>query len=580
MKTSIPSTAVALVAAALLLVVSGCQQATRPASLPSSSSRAAAWDDYVTALLESEFDANPPTAVWAGRHEFDGRLPDWSRSGIDNEIRRMRALRERALQFDDAALDKGRRFERDYVAARLDGELFWLESAQSPFNDPSYYGGGLDPNVYVARDYAPLADRLRAYIRYAEAVPAAAAQIRQNLRTPMPRTYVQIGRITYGGLATFYEQEVPVIYSAVTDAKLQADLRRANAGAIAAMRGLDAWLATLEATATDRFALGPEKFGEMLRRTELVDVPLAGLKDAAERDLARNLAALHAACARYAPGQSDESCIANMEADKPQGAAVAGAQAQLAGLRAFVAENRVVTIPSDDQASVAEAPAYERYNLAYVRIPGPYEKGLPAIFYISPPDPNWTKAEQDAYIPGKASLLFIAAHEVWPGHFLQFLHSNRSKTRVGQIFVSYAFSEGWAHYTEELMWDAGLGQGDAETHVGQLHLALLRNVRLLSAIGLHTGGMTVAQSEAMFRDKAFMDPANARQQAARGTFDPAYGNYTLGKLMIMKLRGDWTATRGGRSAWKDFHDKFLSYGAPPVPLVRRAMLGEGAGSLF
>jgi uncharacterized protein (DUF885 family) len=580
MKTSIPSTAVALLAAALLFVVSACQQATRPASLPSTASLASAWDDYVTALLESEFNANPPTAVWAGRHEFDGRLPDWSRTGIDNEIRRMHVQRERALQFDDAALDEDRRFERDYVAARLDGELFWLESAQSPFNDPSYYGGGLDPNVYVAREYAPLADRLRAYIKYAQAVPAAAAQIRRNLRTPMPRTYVQIGRITYGGLAAFYEEEVPVIFSAVTDAKLQADLRRANTGAIAAMRGLDTWLATLEAAATDRFALGPEKFSEMLRRTELVDVPLARLKDAAERDLARNLAALRAACATYAPGQDDESCIGKMQGDKPRDAAVAGAQAQLGGLRAFVAENRVVTIPSSDEASVAEAPAYERSNLAYVRIPGPYEKNLPAIFYISPPDPSWTRAEQDAYIPGKASLLFISAHEVWPGHFLQFLHSNRSKIRVGQIFVSYAFNEGWAHYAEELMWDAGLGQGDAETHIGQLHLALLRNVRLLSAIGLHTGGMTVAESEAMFRAKAFQDPGNARQQAARGTFDPAYGNYTLGKLMIMKLRGDWTAARGGRSAWKDFHDKFLSYGAPPVPLVRRAMLGEAVDSLF
>jgi hypothetical protein len=571
--------AVALLAAALLLVA-GCQQTTRPAALPATSSRAAAWDDYVTALLESEFNANPPTAVWAGRHEFDGRLPDWSRTGIDNEIRRMRAQRERALQFDDAALDEGRRFERDYVAARLDGELFWLESAQSPFIDPSYYGGGLDPNVYVAREYAPLADRLRAYIKYAEAIPAAAAQIRQNLRTPMPHTYVRIGRITYGGLATFYEEDVPGIFSAVTDAKLQADLRRANAGAIAAMRGLDAWLAALEATATDRFALGPEKFGEMLRRTELVDVPLPRLKEAAERDLARNLAALRAACATYAPGHSDQACIDKMQSDKPRDAAVAGAQAQLAGLRAFVADHRLVTIPSDDQARVAEAPAYERYNLAYVRIPGPYEKNLPAIFYISPPDPSWTRAEQDAYIPGNAALLFISAHEVWPGHFLQFLHSNRSKARIGQIFVSYAFNEGWAHYAEELMWDAGLGRGDAETHIGQLHLALLRNVRLLSAIGLHTGGMTVAESEALFREKAFQDPGNARQQAARGTFDPAYGNYTLGKLMIMKLRSDWTATRGGRSAWKDFHDKFLSYGAPPVPLVRRSMLGDGAGSLF
>jgi hypothetical protein len=180
MKTSIPSMAVALLAAALLLVA-GCQQTTRPAALPATSSRAAAWDDYVTALLESEFNANPPTAVWAGRHEFDGRLPDWSRTGIDNEIRRMRAQRERALQFDDAALDEGRRFERDYVAARLDGELFWLESAQSPFIDPSYYGGGLDPNVYVAREYAPLADRLRAYIKYAEAITAAAAHGRTSM---------------------------------------------------------------------------------------------------------------------------------------------------------------------------------------------------------------------------------------------------------------------------------------------------------------------------------------------------------------------------------------------------------------
>ncbi len=576
MKTSILSTARFLLVATLLLAVSGCQQATPRAPLDST----AAWDDYVTALLQSEFDANPPTAVWAGRHEFDGRLPDWSRAGIDNEIRRMHAQRERALQFDDAALDEGRRFERDYVAARLDGELFWLESAQSPFNDPSYYEGGLDPNVYVARGYAALADRLRAYIKYAEAVPDAAQQIRQNLRTPMPRTYVQIGRITYGGLATFYEEEVPVIFSAVTDAKLQADLRRANARAIAAMRGLDAWLATLEATATEAFALGPEKFSEMLRRTELVDVPPRRLKDVAERDLARNLAALRAACATYAPGQDDESCIAKMQADKPRGAAVAGAQAQLAGLRAFVAESRVVTIPSGDQAGVAEAPAYERFNLAYVRIPGPYEKNLPATFYIAPPDPSWTRAEQDAYVPGNASLLFVSVHEVWPGHFLQFLHSNRSKSRIGQIFLSYAFNEGWAHYAEELMWDAGLGHGDAETHIGQLHQALLRNVRLLSAIGLHTGGMTVAESEAMFRDKAFQDSASARQQAARGTFDPAYGNYTLGKLMIRKLRDDWTASRGGRDAWKAFHDQFLSYGAPPVPLIRRAMLGETGATLF
>jgi uncharacterized protein (DUF885 family) len=148
------------------------------------------------------------------------------------------------------------------------------------------------------------------------------------------------------------------------------------------------------------------------------------------------------------------------------------------------------------------------------------------------------------------------------------------------VFVGYAFAEGWAHYTEEMMWDAGLGNGDPEMHIGQLLVALLRNVRFLSAIGMHTHGMTVAESERMFREEGYQDEGNAQQQAARGTFDPAYLNYTMGKLMIRKMREDWTATRGGRTAWKDFHDQFLKFGGPPIPLVRKAMLGDNAGSLF
>src|SRR5580692_5613938 len=128
-----------------------------------------------------------------------------------------------------------------------------------------------------------------------------------------------------------------------------------------------------------------------------------------------------------------------------------------------------------------------------------------------------------------------------------------------------------------MMWDAGLGANDPETHVGQLTETLLRNVRFISAIEMHTGHMTVAESEKMFRESAFSDEGNATQQAARGTFDPAYLNYTMGKLMIRKLREDWTATRGGRNAWRDFHDQFLSYGGPPIPLVRKEMLGASAG---
>jgi uncharacterized protein (DUF885 family) len=256
------------------------------------------------------------------------------------------------------------------------------------------------------------------------------------------------------------------------------------------------------------------------------------------------------------------------------------ARKQLGDLKSFIQEKKLVTIPGTEEARVDEAPAYRRWNFAYINIPGPYEKNLPSIYYIAPPDPAWSQKEKDAYVPGVGSLLFTSAHEVWPGHFLQFLHANRSSSKLGQLFVGYAFAEGWAHYTEEMMWDAGLGNNEPEMHIGQLLEALLRNVRFVSAIEMHTGKMTVAESEKMFLEQGYQDAGNARQQAARGTFDPAYLNYTMGKLMIRKLRDDWTASRGGRQAWQAFHDEFLKYGGPPIPLVRKAMLPGDTGSLF
>jgi uncharacterized protein (DUF885 family) len=243
-------------------------------------------------------------------------------------------------------------------------------------------------------------------------------------------------------------------------------------------------------------------------------------------------------------------------------------------LTAFVKAKDIVTIPGTEQALVRESPPYNRQNGAYIDPAGPYEKNIPSIYYISPPDPSWPMEKQLAYISGKDDLLFTSVHEVMPGHFLQFLHANRSPSMFGRLFVGYAFAEGWAHYAEEMMWEAGLGEGDPQVHVGQLSNALLRDCRFLSAIGLHARGMTLDQSKKMFMEECFQDEGTADQQSARGTYDPAYLNYTMGKLMIRKLREDWTASRGGRSAWKAFHDEFLNYGGPPIPLVRQAMMGE------
>lgn len=537
---------------------------------------AARWDGFVNDFVESYFRANPHVAVYQGRHEFDGELPDWSAEGLRAQAASLHRVRDEALALDSAELDAPRRFEREYLVAVVDGELFWLERAEGPWRNPVYYGGALDPNVYLTRPYAPLPDRMRAFTRWARAVPAAAARIRANLRTPLPRSYVDIGRIRFGGLVPYLERDVPPIFASVTDSALQAEFRSATAEAVRALKELDAWLEAERPRATEAFALGPELFREMLWATERVDVPLDRLEEIGRADMARNLRALEQACARYAPGRSVRACVDEAAARKPAGGPIAAARAQLEELDRFLRAQDLVSVPGTERALVEESPPHMRWNFAYIDIPGPYERGMPSVYYVAPPDPAWTPAEQASYIPGVADLLFTSVHEVWPGHFLQYLHSNRAERVFGRLFVGYAFAEGWAHYSEELMWEAGLGAGDPETHIGELLNALLRNARFLSAIGLHTRGMTIAESERMFRN-AYSSPAEARQQAARGTFDPAYLNYTLGKLMIRRLREDWTRERGGRAAWKQFHDAFLSYGGPPIPLLRRAMLGPAAG---
>jgi uncharacterized protein (DUF885 family) len=376
------------------------------------------------------------------------------------------------------------------------------------------------------------------------------------------------------------------VFAAVQDGAAQKDLTEASAAAADAMAGLKKWLQGERAHATGRFALGEALFLEMLRATERVEVPVAQLLEVGRADLERNTQALTAACAQYLPGGTLRECVERMRADKPHGGPVEGARAQLTQLREFIVAKNIVSIPGPEVPQVAEAPAYNRSNAAYINVPGPYEKGVGYTYNIAPPDPAWSAQERAQYIPGKATLLYTSAHEVWPGHFLQFLYSNRNPSKIAALWVGYAYAEGWAHYCEEMMWEQGLGNDDAEQHVGQLTDALLRNVRYLSAIGLHTQGMTLAESDRMFRERAYTDPGNARQQAARGTFDPEYLDYTLGKLMIRKLRADWVAQQAGAAAssdprqyWHAFHDRFLSYGGPPIPLVRQAMVGEG-GSLF
>jgi hypothetical protein len=623
---SLSSKVSAALSVGLLVGITGCNQAPQskaPAQRPPSQA-SLAWQQTADGFLHSYFAAQPFFAAQQGKHEYDGQLPDVSAHGLKREIARLHDERDQLTAVDPAPLEPNERFDREYLLSVVNRDLFWLEKTQFPYTNPSWYIGDIDPDMYLTRNYAPLNVRLKAYIKYARGIPRMVTDIQANLKGPLPKTYVELGISEFGGFADFYKKDVAPVFASVSDPDMQKDLTDADTNAATAMQNLTNYLIGLRGAATDKFPLGKDLFAQMVKDTELVDLPIEQIEAAGRADLDRNTQALKDECATFLPKGTLVACVAKVSAKKPPEGTLDAARKQLTMLKDFVEKHNIVSVPNNDEALVAEAPPYNRENAAFIQVPGPYDKGVAATYNIAPPNPKWSKAEQAAYIPSEASLLFTSVHEVWPGHFLQFLHSNSNPDKLEGLWVGYGFAEGWAHYCEEMMIEEGLARGDPEMHIGQLMDALLRDVRLLSAIGLHTEGWTVAQSEKMFREQAFQDPGNARQQAARGTYDPAYLNYTLGKLMIRKLRADWIAkTRAGGAAapapaasaaapasaaamtgpamtgpamtgpamtgpagagddqalWHDFHDKFLSYGGPPIPLLRKQMMGEG-GSLL
>jgi hypothetical protein len=605
--------------------LAGCGQQPHPTATQQKpiSEASRQWRQMVDDFIRDYFDMRPFFAAQAGKHEFDGQLSDLSEHGIRRQIAQLHQARDQFAKVDPATLEPNERYDRDYLLSVVDRDLFWLEKAKSPSTNPHWYTDLIDPDMYLSRDYAPLDVRMKAYIKYARNMPKMAKDIQDNLKGPLPKTFVELGIASFGGFVDFFKNQVGPVFASVNNPDMQKQLSDANTNAANAMANLTAYMVSLRKSANDSFPLGPDLFAQMMKDTEGVEMPVSEIEAAGRADLERNGAALKSACEQFLPKAPVARCVAKMMEKKPAGGPVEAARKQITDLKQFVVEHNVVSIPNDDPIHVAEAPPYNRSNLAFIQTPGPFDHGVAATYNIAPPDPKWTKAEQAAYIPGEATLLFTTVHEVMPGHFVQFLHTNADPDHVQALWVGYAYAEGWAHYCEEMMWEEGLGNGDPETHIGQLTDALLRDVRLLSAIGLHTHNMTVAQSEKMFREQAFQDPGNARQQAARGTYDPAYLNYTLGKLMIRKLRTDWiaqhksggAASGGAASAaapsgaaapavapaspvqgattpapaapplpaatppgndqalWKEFHDQFLSYGGPNLPLLRKRMLG-------
>jgi uncharacterized protein (DUF885 family) len=518
-------------------------------------------DAAIHRITDAHLAWRPSFAVELGYHEHDGAVPDRSAAAIASEIARLHEAETTLLSIEADSVDK------QIVLAEIRKELFSLETRRRPFRDPFFYLRGFGMLTYVARDYAPIEERARALHETCEGAPAYYRQADENLERSLPRAWLGAAQSAVQGTIQFVTVDAKEAFP--DDAELHACLDRL-ATELEAFR---AALADRMPDATDDYALGADVFLAMLRDTEGIDLTLDELERIARDDLARNQAAIVEAARAIDPDRDAAAVIAEVSADKPaQDKLLEEATRMLDDLRAFVVAKDLVSIPRDEVAEARFSPPFFRGNFAGLGSAGPFEAvAQPSVFYITPPDPTWPPEQQLAYLPSRPDLLFIAAHEVWPGHFVQGMHERASGRRILQTFETNTTSEGWAHYVEEMMWDAGLGDGDPRAHIGQLKNALLRDVRFLVALGLHTGGMTVDEAVALFQKDAYADPGNAKQQAVRGTADPMYLGYTLGKLLIVDLRDDWLAANPGATL-KQFHDTFLSYGEAPLPVIRAMML--------
>ena len=252
-------------------------------------------------------------------------------------------------------------------------------------------------------------------------------------------------------------------------------------------------------------------------------------------------------------------------------------------IRKFVIDLDIVTVPSEVRCRAIETPSFMRWATAALDMPGPFEeRATEAYYYVTPVEPHWTPEQAEEWLSNMnyATLENTSVHEAYPGHYVHYLHTKSAPSKVSKAFGAYSFWEGWAHYTEEMMIEEGYADGNPRLRIGQISDALLRDCRYVCAIRMHTQGMSVDEATVFFKENAYMEDLPARKEATRGTFDPMYLNYTLGKLMIMKLREDYRREQGSAYSLKRFHDTFLSFGAPPIPLVRQMMLENATTGLL
>jgi len=545
--------------------------------------------DYINTYLA----AHPLQGTALGLHEYDGKITDYSRLSLDAELHRLRRFDDVLAKFDPAKLSPRQSIDLRILQAAVKKDLFEMQDLSIFERNPMVYAGAGDVNVYIKRNFAPLDDRVRSLAAIESQIPNILIAARTNLNETLPKPFVELAIQIARGSADFLKKDLVAAVSGVKDEQVRVAFQEANRKAASALNDYAAWLEREKLPkASPDFALGQEKFRRFLAQTELVDLPPEKILEIGMAQLKAEQDAFAEAAKKIDPNKPPIEVFKQIQSEHPAPEKLIPDTAKdLDNIRKYVLNRHLVSIPSDVRTKVKETPQYLRAtSFASMDTPGPFEKRAnEAYYYVTPTEHDWPEKQKQEWLTAFNYYTsdITSIHEAYPGHYVQFLHLNASPaSRVEKIFGSYAFIEGWAHYCEKMMLDEGFGSPTssspseedikraAKYRMAQADEALLRLCRLCVSIKMHTQNMSLDEATKFFQDNCYYEEKPARQEAIRGTFDPGYLHYTLGKLQILKLRDDYKAQQGDDFSLQKFHNELLNHGMPPIRLLREIMLKD------
>jgi uncharacterized protein (DUF885 family) len=539
----------------------------------------------------------PTNATVTGYHQYDGKLDDYSRKTIDAQIAALKTFEKRidAIHPDDTAADFVPRSDRQIVLGNIHSQLLTLETIRPWEKNPDGYSSVCAGAAFVLmeRKFASPDERLRSLISREKQMPALLADARENLKNP-PHIYTEIAIEQLPGIVSFFEADVPLAFADAKDPAIKSEFAQTNAAVIAALNNYLDWLKTdLLPRSNGDYRIGADAFQKKLAYDEMVDTPLDKLLEIGWADLRKNQAHFNQLAKELEPNKDAPAVLEELGKNHPAPDKLLDAfRATFDGLVSFIRTNHIVTLPSDIRPIVEETPPFMRATtFASMDTPGPFEMhATEAYFNVTLPDPSMSPRQVEGFMHAFniGTVISTAVHEAYPGHYAQFLWLPQAPSKVRKILSANTDVEGWAHYCEQMMLDEGYGQPGAGAkdereskflRLGQLQDALLRNARFIVGIEMHTGKMSYDEAVTFFQKEGYQSKETATVETKRGTGDPTYLYYTLGKLEIMKLREDMKKKQGAAFSLQKFHDDFLRQGSPPIKIVREAMLGDQSPAL-